>query len=125
MESLVAHGAPEDLRERDEWYHEIRKAAKRLRYAAESVEPAFGAPATTLAEAAEDLQEVLGEHQDSVVARAGAARARRPDPSGRRQRLHHRPAARAEQVRGDAAVADFAVAWEALTKKQIRRWLKR
>ena len=68
--ALVEAGAPEDPAHRDEWYHEIRKASKRLRYAAESVAPAFGEPATALAEAAEDLQEVLGEHQDSVVARA-------------------------------------------------------
>lgn len=50
--------------------HELRKAAKRTRYAAEAVAPAFGKPATRLAARMEDLQEALGEHQDSVDARA-------------------------------------------------------
>ncbi|MEP6561424.1 MAG: CHAD domain-containing protein [Nakamurella sp.] len=41
----------------------------RLRTAGESVERSFCTDAANLAEAAETLQEVLGEHQDSVVAR--------------------------------------------------------
>ncbi|RJK96289.1 CYTH and CHAD domain-containing protein [Vallicoccus soli] len=53
----------------DEAYHEARKTAKRLRYAAEALTPAFGADARELAGRAEQVQEVLGEHQDSVVAR--------------------------------------------------------
>lgn len=50
--------------------HELRKAAKRARYASEAVAGTFGKPATRLAERMEDLQEALGEHQDSVDARA-------------------------------------------------------
>ncbi|MFC0627585.1 CYTH and CHAD domain-containing protein [Kribbella deserti] len=50
--------------------HEVRKAAKRLRYAAESVAPVLGETgATGLAKSAERVQEVLGAYQDSVVAR--------------------------------------------------------
>ena len=30
-----------------------------------------------------------------------------------------------EQTRGDEAIAEFAVAWKALSGKQVRRWLKR
>jgi CHAD domain-containing protein len=66
---LVATAPPADPGDLDPWLHEIRKAAKQLRYAAEAVQGAFGSPATTLACAAEQLQEVLGEHQDSVIAR--------------------------------------------------------
>jgi CHAD domain-containing protein len=47
--------------------HEVRKAAKRARYAGEAVAPLFGADALELAAAMENLQEVLGEHQDSLV----------------------------------------------------------
>jgi CHAD domain-containing protein len=50
--------------------HEVRKSAKRLRYAAEAAAPVFGKRATTLARAAEEIQEILGDHQDSVVTRA-------------------------------------------------------
>ena len=55
--------------EREHELHEVRKAAKRLRYAAESAVPALGADAKELVAAAEQVQEVLGEYQDSVVAR--------------------------------------------------------
>ncbi len=50
--------------------HDIRKAAKRLRYAAEAARPALGKPAKRLARRAKDAQQLLGEHQDTVVARA-------------------------------------------------------
>ncbi len=55
--------------ERDEGLHETRKAAKRLRYGAESATPVLGRRAERLASCAKDLQELLGEHQDTVVAR--------------------------------------------------------
>jgi CHAD domain-containing protein len=55
--------------EQDHELHEVRKAAKRLRYAAESAVPVLGDEAAELAARAEEVQEVLGEHQDSVVSR--------------------------------------------------------
>jgi CHAD domain-containing protein len=55
--------------ERDEQVHEMRKAAKRLRYVAELAEPALGRPAKHLVKRVKEVQELLGEHQDSVVAR--------------------------------------------------------
>lgn len=48
--------------------HEIRKAAKRARYAGETAAPALGKPAEKYAKAMKRLQTVLGEHQDAVVA---------------------------------------------------------
>ncbi|ADB29726.1 CHAD domain containing protein [Kribbella flavida DSM 17836] len=59
----------ETLAEQDHELHETRKAAKRLRYAAESAEPVLGESATDLVARAQQVQEVLGDHQDSVVAR--------------------------------------------------------
>jgi CHAD domain-containing protein len=55
---------------RDTALHEVRKAAKRARYAAESAAPVIGKPAQRLASRMEELQELLGEHQDAVTARA-------------------------------------------------------
>jgi len=46
--------------------HRARKATKRLRYAAELVEPADGTM-KSVAKEAENLQTLLGEHQDAVV----------------------------------------------------------
>jgi CHAD domain-containing protein len=55
--------------ERDEALHEVRKAAKRARYAAEATEVVLGKPATKQAAAMEAVQELLGEVQDSVASR--------------------------------------------------------
>lgn len=49
--------------------HDVRKSAKRLRYAADAARPIFRKRAIAVARAAEDIQEVLGEHQDSAVTR--------------------------------------------------------
>jgi CHAD domain-containing protein len=50
-----------------EQLHRARKATKRARYAAELVEPADG-EMKAIALDAEELQTVLGEHQDAVIA---------------------------------------------------------
>ena len=55
---------------RDRGLHEVRKCAKRARYAAESAIPVAGKPAMRMATRMESLQNVLGEHQDSVTAQA-------------------------------------------------------
>ncbi|NNJ05779.1 CYTH and CHAD domain-containing protein [Streptomyces sp. PKU-MA01144] len=55
--------------DRDTAMHDARKAAKRARYAAEAVTPALGKPAKKLAKRMKAVQTVLGDHQDSVVAR--------------------------------------------------------
>ncbi|MFG3258001.1 CHAD domain-containing protein [Streptomyces sp. NPDC048172] len=55
--------------ERDLAVHEARKCAKRARYAAEAARPAFGRDAKRFVSRMTELQELLGDHQDSVVAR--------------------------------------------------------
>ncbi len=55
---------------RDAALHEVRKAAKRARYAAESATEVAGSRAVRLMDRMRDLQELLGEHQDAVTARA-------------------------------------------------------
>ncbi|MDN5767318.1 MAG: CHAD domain-containing protein [Humibacillus sp.] len=58
-----------DERARVESLHEVRKAAKRLRYAAEAARPVTGKRVRRLGEAAKDLQKVLGEHHDTWATR--------------------------------------------------------
>ncbi|MET8740131.1 CYTH and CHAD domain-containing protein [Streptomyces sp. NPDC004728] len=55
--------------DRDLAVHEARKAAKRVRYAAEAARPALGKPAGRFAGRMKTVQSLLGDHQDSVVAR--------------------------------------------------------
>src|SRR4051794_34386619 len=52
----------------DELLHEVRKRAKQARYASEAVVGVVGKPASQLAGAVADVQEVLGGLQDGVVA---------------------------------------------------------
>jgi CHAD domain-containing protein len=54
----------------DEQLHAIRIRLKRARYAAELAEVAIGRPARRFARTAGRLQDILGEHQDAVVAEA-------------------------------------------------------
>lgn len=55
--------------DRDLALHDARKAAKRARYAAEAARPALGKPAKRFAKQMKAVQTLLGDHQDSVVAR--------------------------------------------------------
>ncbi len=61
----AAGGVPTDRQ-----LHQVRIAAKRLRYAAEAAEPVVGKRARRVATAAERLQARLGDHHDAVVAEA-------------------------------------------------------
>ena len=67
LEHAVAAGGGDPT---DTQLHEIRIRAKRARYAAEALVPAFGKRARRFAEAAAELQSVLGRHQDAVIASA-------------------------------------------------------
>ena len=53
--------------------HATRIDTKRVRYGAEALTPIFGKRASRFAAAAAALQEILGEHQDAVVAMAWLA----------------------------------------------------
>lgn len=55
--------------DRDTAVHEARKAAKRLRYTAETARPALGKPARRLGKRVKAVQKVSGDHHDGVVAR--------------------------------------------------------
>ena len=105
----AAHAHPPG-HERDLELHEMRKAGKRLRYAAEVSEPALGKPAKKLVKAVKELQELLGEHQDSYVARdllreLGAAAAAEGANGFAYGWLLRDEQARAEGIEGDVDVA--------------------
>ncbi|MGH4009472.1 MAG: CHAD domain-containing protein [Pseudonocardiaceae bacterium] len=54
---------------RDTALHEVRKAAKRLRYATEVALPVIGKPARRFRKRVKPVQQLLGERNDAVVAR--------------------------------------------------------
>jgi CHAD domain-containing protein len=51
----------------DELFHRARKAAKRHRYAVEAASPVWGDKAEKIVERRKELQDILGDHQDSIV----------------------------------------------------------
>ena len=54
----------------DKAFHEVRKAAKKLRFAAAAAEAVHSKRAVKLGNAAHRVQSILGDHQDSVMASA-------------------------------------------------------
>ena len=67
---LQRAGASSPTGDRGRALHEVRKAAKQARYAAELAVPSIGKPAKRLARRMKGLQDTLGEHQDAVTAGA-------------------------------------------------------
>ncbi|MCF4006222.1 CYTH and CHAD domain-containing protein [Corynebacterium uropygiale] len=87
------------LTEREEHLHDMRKAAKRLRYSAEAVGAATGLKTKKLAKACKEMQSLLGDFQDAVTSREiiqrAAAKAQRRGESTfgygmlyQRERMH-------------------------------------
>ena len=74
----------------DAEFHQVRILAKRCRYAAEAVAPIVGPAAAHFAAAVADVQTVLGDHQDTVVAESWLrhAAAAIPDAGGGRRPTH-------------------------------------
>lgn len=111
-----------DAAERDAAFHEARKKAKRLRYAAESAIPVLGKRARSLATGTKALQETLGIHQDTVVSRArlrdyGMQAHLDGTNAFTFGRLHA-----LEQARAERAEADFSGRWAILRDKELKRW---
>ncbi len=108
--------------------HKLRIRCKRLRYACEFFEDVFGREAHDFAKRVVELQDVLGAHQDSVVAREmlhdfadGVSETRRGDRElllvvGRLMAYHegHRRETRAR----------FGKIWKRFDRKKVRRPLK-
>ncbi len=116
--------APSAVHERDLVLHEIRKSAKRARYAGEAMTATFGGPARRYAEAMAAIQQALGDHQDSVVVREvllwlAEEAAAAGEPTFTYGRLHA-----LEQARGQATETEFDRAWERASATSLRAWLR-
>jgi CHAD domain-containing protein len=106
----------------DEALHEVRIRAKRARYAAEAVAPACGRDARRFAKRMTDVQDVLGEHQDAVVAEQWL-RARLGTSASGPMLFVAGELAAAERAAGRAARARFPRVWRRARRGRLRRWL--
>jgi CHAD domain-containing protein len=109
--------------DRDRAFHETRKAAKRLRYAAEAVEPTLGKPAARLRKRLKSVQNLLGDHQDVAVSRPVlrelAGQAHIEGGNGFTYGLLYA----AEAARADRAERDLPAAWKRMRKRKNIAWL--
>jgi CHAD domain-containing protein len=110
--------------QRDVALHDVRKKAKRLRYAAESMSPVLRDHADELAASAKVVQRVLGQLQDAVMSRRVlrdyGARAHVDGHNGFTYgRLH-----RLEEVSAEAAVRELDDVVTRLPLKGLRRRLE-
>jgi CHAD domain-containing protein len=105
----------------DEDLHRVRVKAKRARYAAELAAPSVGKRAEEFVRSAKRFQDLLGEHQDAVVAeekiRGLATAARATKVAFAAGRLVER-----ERARRASARAKVPEAWSKLAGSGRRAW---
>jgi CHAD domain-containing protein len=101
--------------------HEIRKRAKRARYAAELGQGVFGKPAVRFARRLTDVQDTLGALHDTVVAEDRLRSLRLPGDSAFVAGVL---VERERQARADVR-RQWPGRWKAARRKRLRRWLKR
>jgi CHAD domain-containing protein len=106
----------------DDALHEVRIRAKRLRYASEAVAGVVGKPAGKLARAAADLQGILGDFHDAIVAeqwlRSASQTLTVPEALAAGQLIALERAA-AEKCR-----AQWHASWKRLHRRKLRAWLR-
>ena len=103
--------------------HEVRKAAKRARYAAEVAVPYAGSAAHALAQRMEELQEVLGAHQDSLMARALLQDL--ADRMSQPQAFALGLLTRVEHASDESVLAAYDLALAAAATDGVRDWTRR
>ncbi len=105
----------------DEELHNVRIQAKACRYAVEAVAPVMGRPATVMAKAVAEVQGVLGDHQDAVVAEGWL---REAAESVEVNQLVAGELIALERVEADASRREWWYAWRQAREPRLRTWLK-
>ena len=112
-----------DMALRSNRLHEVRKAAKRARYAAEPLVDVYGKDAKRFVKAMKRIQSLLGEQHDTVAARTRLLTladhaAEEGEDTFTLGVLHAW-----EEREGDTLDAAFEPVWAQASKKKLRRWL--
>lgn len=106
----------DDAGERRRQFHEVRKKAKRVRYAAESSREVFGKDAERLAKAAKSIQSTLGDLNDAAVMVQTIGQVPGPDDAVR-------DLLEVEQAAADTAEERFASVWKKANRPKVHGWL--
>lgn len=109
--------------DRDRALHEARKAAKRARYAAEAVAPVLGRRPEKSADALKQLQSMLGDQHDSVIA-ADELRllAIRSHAEGENGYTYGLLSAR-QQARAERMAAQAREQWRRADRRKCTAWM--
>jgi CHAD domain-containing protein len=103
--------------------HEVRKAAKRARYAAEAAAPALGSQARRFAKRVKKAQSVLGDHQDAVIARSTERELGIRAHSAGENAFTYGLLYGRDTCRGEQLAAQGRRAWKRASRKRYRHWL--
>lgn len=104
----------------DSGLHDVRIRAKRCRYAAEAVAPVVGKPARRFARRIAAVQDVLGRHQDVVVATEWLRETARAGEAT--DAFAAGALAGVLRAREQAARADWSEVWRAASRAKLRSW---
>jgi len=109
-------------------FHEVRKSAKRARYTAELIAPALGRRAGLQAKRfirlTTQIQDMLGEHQDAIVATVEIERFLAEHPQDGDSARAARHLLEAQRHAAQATRAEFFAVWKKLDRKKSLRWFK-
>ncbi len=111
--------------ERDARLHGSRRAYKRARYAAETVAPLAGKPARRLVKALTRLQDVLGAHQDAIVASKLLRELGEQADRDRESAFTYGVLSARQQAAAGRSLDDLAKARRKAGRRKVRRWLRR
>ena len=117
-----ASGAPAGPATKTAW-HEVRKAAKRARYAAEAVAPALGSDASRFARQMKYVQSALGDYQDTVVVRQAARQLGMSAHLSGENAFSYGVLSQLAACEGDGLLDDAQRIWKHASRPRYRRWL--
>jgi CHAD domain-containing protein len=109
---------------RDLALHRARKSARRARYAAEAARPAIGKRARRFARQMRKVQSVLGDHQDSVLARQAARNLGIAAHLAGENAFTYGLLQESERHRADRLQARARHVWHRASRSRYRRWMR-
>jgi CHAD domain-containing protein len=117
-------GHTPDGERRDAALHRARKSARRARYAAEAASPVLGRPARRFAREMKKVQAVLGDHQDSVIARQATRDLAIGAHLAGENAFTYGLLYECESHRAGRLAAEASQVWQQASRSRYRRWMR-
>jgi CHAD domain-containing protein len=105
--------------------HEARKAARRARYAGEAAAPVFGKNARRFSKRMKQVQSVLGDHQDAVIARQAARELGIAAHLAGENAFSYGLLFERETHEGERLQVQARQVWRRASRPRYRRWTRR